>query len=131
MGGILMADNADSSDNEACLMRRWASLGAGCIGATLGVTIHGLDISPLVRRFGPYAGSGLVVLICALIMLFGLALNRQRWGNYLTVGGVLICGPGGYMVGALAGDIGWRMLLVLLFVSGVIVTLIQIPSCGP
>ena len=77
------------------------------------------------------AGSGLVVLICALIMLFGLALNRQRWGNYLTVGGVLICGPGGYMVGALAGDIGWRMLLVLLFVSGVIVTLIQIPSCGP
>ena len=74
---------------------------------------------------GSMAGYGLVVLICALIIMFGLALlDRARNDNFgnLIVGGVIVCGPGGYMVGALAGDIGWRMILALLFVSGIIVS---------
>ena len=53
------------------------------------------------------AGYGLDVVICAPIMLFGLALlDRQRNGDFgnFILGGVIIRGPGGYMVGALAWD---------------------------
>ena len=92
------------------------------------VTVHGLDLSPLVRHFGPYAGiaiqinaikskssvhecdsmflagPGIVVAICVLIMLYAYALSNRRGLDNLMYAAILFCGAGGYVLGALAGN---------------------------
>eukprot|EP00658_Telonema_sp_P-2_P000052 TRINITY_DN10017_c0_g1_i1.p1 TRINITY_DN10017_c0_g1~~TRINITY_DN10017_c0_g1_i1.p1 ORF type:complete len:167 (-),score=15.56 TRINITY_DN10017_c0_g1_i1:99-599(-) len=101
---------------------------AAGLGIVLGSTVHGLDLSPLKDMFGPYAEPVMVVGIGAIIVMFA-ALCANRSEPRIIASAVVVAGTCGYVLGALAGDIGFKTTIACLGASVIVGLLIAAPAC--